>query len=153
MFRMCTRYAKDEEEAMEIVNAGFMKVFTKIDTFAFKGSLEGWIRRLCFHCLADHYRKQDRKLHFLALEDRDAPTPASPLENLYFEDIIGLVDQLPRATREVFWLYAVEGYTHVEIAEKVGISSGTSKWHLSNARQKLKALIEKQYHNGNQYAG
>ncbi|MCB0636809.1 MAG: RNA polymerase sigma factor [Lewinella sp.] len=153
MYRMCLRYAKSEDEAMEIVNAGFLRVFTKLDTFAFKGSLEGWIRRLCFHCLADHYRKQDRQVHFLALEDRDAPTEASPLQRLYFEDIIQLVDKLPQATREVFWLYAVEGYTHVEIAEKVGISSGTSKWHLSNARKKLKALLEQQYYNGNQYAG
>lgn len=153
MLRMCQRYANNREEALEIVNAGFLRVFMKLDTFSFKGSLEGWIRRLVFHCLADYYRKNDRKLHFLAIEDRDAPTAATPLQNLYFEDIISYVDRLPNATREVFWLFAIEGYTHVEIGKKLNISAGTSKWHLSNARKKLKEMIQNPYYKNNQYAG
>ncbi len=153
MFRMCQRYANNREEALEIVNAGFLRVFQKLHTFSFKGSLEGWVRRLVFHCLADYYRKHDRKMRFLAIEDRDSPTGATPLQNLYFEDIVTLVDKLPNATREVFWLYAVEGYTHAEIGDKLGISSGTSKWHLSNARKKLRELVNQHYYNRNQYAG
>jgi len=153
MYRMCRRHAGTEEEALEILNAGFLRVFTKLHTFAFKGSLEGWIRRIIFHSLADYYRQHDKKRRFLDMEDWDAPTPATPLENLYFEDLIGLVDQLPRATREVFWLFAIEGYTHVEIRAQLGISSGTSKWHLSNARQKLRDLVNQSNNNLNQYAG
>lgn len=153
MLRMCYRYAHNQEEAMEILNTGFLRVFKKVHTFNFSGSLEGWIRRIIFHSIADYYRQNDRKVHFLSIEDRDAPTQQGPLDDLYFEDIINLVDQLPDASRDVFWLYAVEGFTHVEIAEKTGISVGTSKWHLSNARKLMKELLQRQYFNRNNYAG
>ncbi|MEZ4986070.1 MAG: sigma-70 family RNA polymerase sigma factor [Saprospiraceae bacterium] len=141
MYRMCMRHTGDEEESLEILNAGFLRVFTKLHTFEFKGSLEGWIRRIVFHSLADHYRKADKKLRFMPLEDWDQPTTAPSLDNLYWEDMVGMIDQLPKATREVFWLFAVEGYTHVEIGEALGISAGTSKWHLSQAREKLKTIL------------
>ena len=153
MYRMCRRYAKQEEEALEILNTGFLRVFTKLHTFSFKGSLEGWIRRIIFHSMADYYRKNDRKIKFLSVEDWDGPTSSTPLQQLYFEDVVSLVDKLPKATREVFWLYAVEGYTHVEIAEQLGISNGTSKWHLSNARKKLKEFVDNDNYKHNQYAG
>lgn len=153
MYRMCQRYANTEEEAVEILNSGFLRVFTKLHTFNFTGSLEGWIRRLVFHSIADYYRKSDKKVRFLPVEDWDAPTSTSALHQLYFEDMVGLIDQLPKATREVFWLYAVEGYNHVEIGERLGISNGTSKWHLSNARQKLKILMNQASNHSGQYAG
>lgn len=153
MYRMCRRYTSNEEEVLEIINSGFLKVFTKIHTYSFKGSLEGWVRRIVFHSLSDYYRKHDRKVRFLNVEDWDAPAQAKSLDNLYLEDLISLVDKLPKATREVFWLYAVEGYTHVEIGKQLNISSGTSKWHLSNARKKLKDLINKETQKRNYYAG
>lgn len=153
MYRMCRRYARQEDEALEILNTGFLRVFTKLHTFSFKGSLEGWIRRIIFHSLADYYRKNDRKIKFLSVEDWDGPTSATPLQQLYFEDVVSLVDKLPKATREVFWLYAVEGYTHVEIGKRLGISNGTSKWHLSNARKKLKELVDNDNYKHTQYAG
>ncbi|RME98364.1 MAG: RNA polymerase sigma factor, partial [Bacteroidetes bacterium] len=141
MYRMCRRYTNQEEEILEILNNGFLKVFTKIGTYEFKGSLEGWVRRIMFHSLADYYRKHDRKIKFLPVEDWDKPSHATVLEGLYFEDLISIVDRLPTATREVFWRYAVEGYNHAEIGEQLGISVGTSKWHLSNARKKMKELL------------
>jgi RNA polymerase sigma-70 factor (ECF subfamily) len=151
MLRMCRRYTDQDEEAMEIINTGFLRVFQKIHLYHFSGSLEGWIRRLIFHSIADYYRQRDRKLHFLDLEDRDAPVPEGVLSRLYCEDLLQLVERLPGATQEVFWLFAVEGLTHQEIAARLGISEGTSKWHLSNARQKLKALmVQSDYPN--QYA-
>jgi RNA polymerase sigma factor (sigma-70 family) len=141
MMSMCMRYAADREEAMTIVNDGFLRVFKKIHLYAFKGSFEGWIRRLVWHSLADHYRKKSKYLHFLVFEERDAPMEATPLQNLYAGDILTLVDQLPPASQEVFRLYAIEGFSHIEIARQLGISDGTSKWHLSNARQKLKQMM------------
>lgn len=152
MHRMCRRYAKTDEEALEILNTGFLKVFTKLHTFRFQGSLEGWIRRLIFHSMADYYRKNENKVRFLDIEDWDKPTNTNALERLYFEDVISLVDKLPTATREVFWLFAIEGYTHVEIGKRLGISDGTSKWHLSNARQKLKELVKKERNKEQKYA-
>jgi len=152
MMRMCMRYTQDRDKALEIVNAGFLRVFLKLHTFAFNGSLEGWIRRLVFHSLSDYYKKHNKPVHFLELEDRDAPITQEALSRLYFEDIMKLVDELPDASRKVFILYAIEGYTHPEIGERVGISVGTSKWHLSNARKKLKQLIQ-QHYNSRNYAG
>lgn len=152
MMGMCMRYTSDKDEAMTIVNNGFLRVFKKIDLFSFKGSLEGWIRRLVFHSLSDYFKKKSRQIHFLNLEDRDAPLRNEGLENLYEEDLLVLVDELPPATKEVFTQYAIEGYTHKEIGKNLNISEGTSKWHLANARKKLKQMI----HSSNEmkdYAG
>ncbi|MFK8006604.1 MAG: RNA polymerase sigma factor [Saprospiraceae bacterium] len=151
MMRMCMRYTNDKDKAMEIVNIGFLKVFQKLHTFEFKGSLQGWIRRLVFHCLSDHYRKNSKYLQFMVFEERDQSSVEKAHSNLYAEDILKMVDTLPPATQQVFRLYAIEGFTHVEISKNTGISVGTSKWHLSNARKILKKLIDK--NNLRQYAG
>lgn len=151
MLRMCQRYAHSDTEAMEIINSGFLRVFQKLHLYHFNGSLEGWIRRVIFHSISDYYRQSDRKIHFLDLEDRDTPAQEGALAALYCEDLLQLVERLPDATQEVFWLFAVEGFSHKEIASRLSISEGTSKWHLSNARQKLKALIHQQ-DNPSQYA-
>jgi RNA polymerase sigma factor (sigma-70 family) len=141
MMDMCMRYATDREEAMTIVNDGMLRVFKKIHLYAFKGSLEGWVRRLVWHSLADYYRDKKKYVHFLVFEERDSAVQSTPTQQLYAEDILKMVGKLPRATQEVFRLYAIEGYTHAEIGEEMGISDGTSKWHLSNARQKLKEMM------------
>lgn len=141
MLHMCRRYTRDEDTAIEIVNNGFLRVFKKIHTYAFKGSLEGWIRRLVYHSMADYYRNNARYLHFLVFEERDSVVPESGHDGFYEEDILKAVRKLPPVSQEVFKLYAIEGYSHAEIAENLGMSEGTSKWHLSTARQKLRELL------------
>jgi RNA polymerase sigma factor (sigma-70 family) len=154
MMRMCRRYTQDPDEAMTIINNGFLRVFKKLDTYSFKGSLEGWVRRLVFHSLSDFYRKggaSKQSVHFLELADWDGQTRNEALSNLYMEDLLQLADRLPPATRDVFFLFAVEGYGHKDIAHQLQISEGTSKWHLASARAKLKVLIQqhaKQYYAG-----
>ncbi len=152
MMRMCLRYTQDRENAMEIVNNGFLRVFKKIDKYTGKGSLEGWIRKLVFHALSDYFKSNSRTIHFLELEDRDSTKSETALDHLYFEDLLELVQELPVATRRVFHLYAIEGYSHREIAEMTEISIGTSKWHLAAARKILKQLIVKR-NNIKQHAG
>lgn len=144
MMSMCLRHTEDREEAMTIVNNGFLRVFKKIHLYSFKGSLEGWIRRLVWHSLADYFRDEKKYLHFLVFEERDAISSGSPAQHLYFEDLLKMVETLPPASREVFRLYAIEGFSHAEIGLQLGISDGTSKWHLSMARQKLKQMIYQQ---------
>ena len=151
MMDMCLRRTNDREMAMTIVNNGFLRVFKKIDLYSFKGSLEGWIRRLVWHSLADHFRGQPKSVHFLVFEERDEIDNTSPAQRLYFEDLVKMVQLLPNATQEVFRLYAIEGFSHKEIGQRLGISDGTSKWHLSAARKKLKELIYKQEQRN--YAG
>lgn len=143
MFGFVLRYTSDKEEAMHIVNSGYLRAFKKIELFEFKGSLEGWVRRIMFHAVSDHFRSQKTKIRFLEIEDRDKPMAASQLEPFYEEDILKMVELLPNASRRVFQLYAIEGFKHSEIAEQLGISVGTSKWHFSEARKKLKAIILK----------
>jgi len=141
MIGMCMRYTQDRNLAMEIVNSGFLRVFKKLHTFQFTGSLEGWIRKIVYHCLADHFKKKSSNIYFLEIEHGEKPKDNYVLEGLYAEDILKLIDKLPNATRRVFILYAIEGYKHHEIAEAVNISIGTSKWHLSEARKKLKTFL------------
>lgn len=141
MMAMCMRHAGDREEAMTIVNNGFLRVFKKINLYSGTGSLEGWIRRIVWHSVADYYRAQSRYLRFLELDDRDEPVKQSPADGLYAEDIMRMVEELPRASQEVFRLFAIEGYAHAEIAERIGISVGTSKWHVNAARTLLKKLL------------
>jgi len=145
MLRMCMRYTRDQNTATEIVNNGFLRVYKKIHTFGFKGSLEGWIRKLVYHSMADYFRENARYLHFLVLEDHDRAVPARALDVFYEEDILKVVRTLPPVSQEVFRLYAIEGYSHAEIAENLQMSEGTSKWHLSTARQKLRELLSPQF--------
>ncbi len=138
MLRMCRRHTRDDEIALDILNRGFLRVFQKIHTFAFRGSFEGWVRRLIWHSLADYFRDNARYTHFLVFEERDDAVADQSNDVFHEEDILRAVRTLPPMSQEVFRLYAIEGYSHAEIAENLSISEGTSKWHLSTARQKLR---------------
>lgn len=142
MMRMCMRHTRDENKAIEIVNTGFLRVFKKIHTFAFKGSLEGWVRRLVFHSMADYFRENSKYAYFLVFEEKDEQVSEKCHEPFFEEDILTVVRNLPPVSQEVFRLYAIEGYSHAEIGALLGISEGTSKWHLSTARQRLREKLE-----------
>lgn len=143
MMSMCMRYTTAKDTAMLIVNDGFLKVFQNIDKYEGKGSFEGWIRRICFRCLSDHFRKEKSYLQFLVFEDFDKSQQTNALNDIYYEELILLINELPDTTAKVFRLFAIEGFKHREIAELLKISEGTSKWHLSEARAKMKKLIDK----------
>ncbi len=151
MMSMVMRYAQDEQRGMEILNNGFLRVFKKLEQYKGIGSFEGWIRRIVYHAISDYYKKESRYLKFIVLDEKDRDVPTDALDQLYYDDIIQLVDALPEKSREVFKLHAIEGYTHEEIGALLGISDGTSKWHLSNARSQLKKSISKRYKSS--YAG
>lgn len=144
MMRMVQRYERDLENASMIVNTGMLRVFQKIDTFEFKGSFEGWVRRLVFHAVSDHFKKENKYLQFMVFEEepRDSVVKTTALDKLYESDLLQLIEKIPEASANVFKLYAIQGYTHVEIANMLNISEGTSKWHLSNARKKLQELLK-----------
>lgn len=150
MLSMCYRHTQDEHEAREIVNTGFLKVFQKLDQYSNQGSFEGWIRTIVFRSLSDFFRKKNRSICFLELDQRDKLKASSPLEDLYLEDLLEIIKGLPEQTRRVFSLYAIEGYTHKEIAELLDMKEGTSKWYLSEARKRLKQLVNQ--YNKRHYA-
>lgn len=147
MMAMCMKYTRDEDKAMLIMNDGFLKVFQKIGTFRSEGSFEGWIRRLIYHTLADFYKKEKNYIRFIQIEEAEQyQTPATQSDALEFEELILLLDKIPYRSAEVFKLYAIEGFSHLEIGEKMQISEGTSKWHLSNAREKLRTILTSESH-------
>lgn len=143
MFIVCMRYAKNREEAEEILQEGFMRVFEYMHQYKFAGSFEGWMRRIMVNCALQKYRGKEH-LRPLIKEDTSA------LENIGHEDIIAqigtkelmrMVQQLPPAYRLVFNLYVFEGMKHREIAEQLKISEGTSKSNLSDARMLLQKAV------------
>jgi RNA polymerase sigma factor (sigma-70 family) len=144
MFGVCLRYAGATEEAEDILQEGFVKVFNKINSFRGEGSFEGWIRRIVVNTAIEHFR---RKTYLQPVTEKEEQTVESDylsvLDNLAEKDIIGLVQRLSPGYRSVFNLYVVEGYTHKQIGELMGISEGTSKSQLSRAKSILQDLVRK----------
>ncbi len=142
MMSMCLKHTRDREKSLEIINDGFFKVFTKIHLYKHNGSFEGWIRRIIYHSIVDFYRSSQSKKSYVAPDELIYESINEKVSStLAVEDLYALIGQLPKASQDVFLLFAVEGYKHDEIASILGISSGTSKWHLSNARKLLKELL------------
>lgn len=139
------RYAIDEHEAADILGGSFVKMFRSINAYnEAKGNFHGWLKKIVINEALDHIKKRSR---FTSLELNTEEEPFvnnSIIEKISAAGILQLVRQLPPATHAVFVLYAIDGYTHKEIAMQLNISEGTSKWHLSEARkilqQKLTAI-------------
>jgi RNA polymerase sigma-70 factor (ECF subfamily) len=135
MYAVCYRYAKNEMEAEDILQESFVKVFQKIATYDERGALEGWVRRIVVNTAIDHLRSQRRRL--------EAPAPELPsgeevepeaLDQLQTELLLRLIRELPEGYRVVFNLYALEGYSHAEIAQRLDITESTSRSQYARAR-------------------
>lgn len=137
------RYSRDEMDAADIMSHAFVKVFKSIRTFdSSKGSLHAWIKRIVVNEGLDHIKSRNRFSENVELETVAEPgINNAVLEQMGAEEIMKLIQKLPPATHAVFVLYAVEGYNHREIAERLNISEGTSKWHLSEARKTLQQQL------------
>src|SRR5829696_7711202 len=144
MYGVCLRYAANAEEAEDILQEGFIKVFRKMESFRSEGSFEGWIRRIFVNTAIEYYRK---KTYLQPITEHEENTVegkyVSVLDNLAEKDIIKLVQQLSPGYRTVFNMYVVEGYTHKQIADALNISEGTSKSQLSRAKLILQDLVKK----------
>ena len=145
MLALCRSYAKNEEDATEILQDGFLKIFQQISRYdSNKASMYTWMRTIMVRTAIDFLRKQNKKQ--VAIEWREEHDPvidAEALERVSAQQILYLLQQLPETTRAVFNLYITEGYNHREIGELLKISEGTSKWHLSEARKTLQQMIQK----------
>jgi len=144
---VCLRYAFHREEALEMVNDAFMKVFEHIDRYDSERPFKAWFRRILVNTALDHYRAA-RRYHTHMLTDQDVPETeyqATQELQLNAEDIIRLFDQLPPMQRLVFNLFEVEGYSHDEIGGLLDISPGTSRSNLTRARQRLQYLYINQF--------
>lgn len=140
---ICSRYARDREEAKEIMNDGFVKIFTKLDQYSLAQSFKAWVSRIFVNTAIDHYRKYQSKPKTVDLiHAQHVEADNLILSHLSAGELLQLVQKLSPAYRVVFNLYVVEGFKHHEIAERLGISSGTSKSNLAKARLKLKTMIQ-----------
>lgn len=142
MFSICRRYISDSAEAEDVLVCGFTKVFAKIDQFKSEGSFEGWIRRIMVNEALSYIRKNKSMYLEVEIEKADRePDYRQMQDQLEVEDLQKMVNRLPSGYRTVFNLYAIEGFSHKEIAEKLGISENTSKSQLSRARVHLQKLL------------
>ena len=148
MFGLCLQYSNDYDDARDILQEGFIKVFQKLDQFQHKGSFEGWVRRIMINTALEKYRSQ---LHLYPLTEKDVKTEEFIFEEIFEKlaasDLIKLVQELSPRYRMVFNMYAIEGYSHKEIGEILGISIGTSKSNLSRARSILQEKVKKFYNS------
>lgn len=138
MMGICIRYLKDRDDAEDIMVQGFMKVYNNLQKFRREGSFEGWVRRIIVNECLSFIRKNRSMYVETDIEKAENNPDCSFLEqNLEVEDLMNMIDRLPSGYRTVFNLYAIEGYSHAEIAEQLGINVNTSKSQLSRARNHL----------------
>jgi RNA polymerase sigma-70 factor (ECF subfamily) len=145
MFSVCLRYAKNEEQAEDVLQDGFVKVFGKLKDFKSEGSLEGWIRRIMVNTALDQIRKNNKQLGDTNIDDVGYKIENNDfiVENMMADDLMKMVQAMPDGYKVVFNMFAIEGYSHSEIANTLGISENTSKSQYSRARAYLRERLEK----------
>ena len=154
LISVCSRYHKDEQSAVAALNVGFLKILHKYDTIREDVPIEAWMRRIMINTLIDEFRKNKTyreqtvlvdEIHENGIGDRIDWNEAEQRFNI--QQLEGMIRRLPPVTMQVFDLFAIDGYTHHEIGELLGMSDGTSKWHVNAARKKLKDWIQKEIIN------
>jgi RNA polymerase sigma factor (sigma-70 family) len=141
---VCVRYAKSDFEAEDIFQEAFIKVFRYLKNYKMQGSFDGWVRRIVVNTAIDHYKanlSNNNHLHLDVFEDYQLNSVVMPAD-LEVEDMMRVLEKLPDGYKMVFNLYAIEGYSHKEIADMLNISEGTSKSQLSKARKYIQVLFQ-----------
>ena len=147
--KVCARYAKSMQDAEQLLNDGFLKVFTQIDKFNNTGSFAGWMQRIMVNTCLDYLRsgslKEDMIMHVNAIpaEESNLSVGNEAIENMDFRELVKLIQLLPAMTRTVFNLYVFDGFNHRQISEQLDITEGTSHWHVHQARNMLQKKIMK----------
>lgn len=144
---ICMRYLRQEEKAREVVNLGYYRILQQLPKYQAVAPFQYWARKVMVNVLINEYKKEKTHYgnHSYIENYKDEEGYAainSAIEKYDIQRIVQCIDLLPEATRNVFNLFIVDGYSHREIADMVGITEGTSKWHLNNAREKLKLMLK-----------
>jgi RNA polymerase sigma factor (sigma-70 family) len=146
MWAVCLRYARNYDEAKDVLQDGFIKIFDKINQFEGRGHFEGWIRKIMVNTALNEFRKQ----RYLSIDTqysavKDEETSEHIECNISADELMNMIKELPPQYKTVFNLFAIEGYSHKEISEMLGISEGTSKSNLSRARSILQKNVATLY--------
>lgn len=141
---VCLRYAPGRESAREVLNDGFLKVFTRLEQYDSTQPFKSWFRRILVNTAVDHYRQEVRHQHddLDQAEQISGSAEADAYSQLAHEDLLKLIQRLSPTYRLVFNLYVIDGFTHDDIAGQLGISVGASKSNLARAREKLRQLLK-----------
>jgi RNA polymerase sigma factor (sigma-70 family) len=145
LFAVCMRYSNSEEEAKDVLQDGFIKIFEKLNIYKGEGSFEGWMRRVVVNTALDAIRKNKKLKSQVDIDDvaYGLTTNESVLDTMAAEDLMLVLQTLPTGYRTVFNLYVIEGYSHKEIAEELNITVSTSKSQFSRAKGILREILEK----------
>ncbi len=143
MMTVCLRYGRDYDTAQDLMQEGFIKVFTAIDSYTGNGSFEGWIRRIFINTALEHLRRNDILRETVDIDDSEPMQEIdySTVEQMSADELMELVAELPTGFRTVFNLFVVEGYNHKEIGEMLGITESTSRSQLTRAKKWLQKRI------------
>jgi len=142
LFALCLKYSKNYQEAQDNLQDGFITIFSKIDQYQFKGSFEGWLKRIVVNTALQKYREKN-VLNLISDEIPDEVEVDIDETTISLDYLLSIIQELPNRYRLVFNMYVLDGYSHRDIAEMLEISEGTSKSNLSRARQILKKKVEK----------
>lgn len=141
MFGLCLRYSENFQIAEDVLQEGFIKVFYKLNEFRNEGSFEGWLKRIFINTAIEYNRKEKKHRHLIIEDELEMSLSFSAIEHLMKDDLINMIQTLPNGYRQIFNLYVIDGFNHVEISAMLNISVGTSKSQLARARQTLKKQI------------
>lgn len=143
LYAVCLRYMQKETEAQDVLQDGFVKIFENIGKYSFTGSFEGWLRRIIVNTCLDQLRKNKRLVDHEDVSDVEykLSSNVSIISELQANDLLKVIAELPIGYKTIFNMYAIEGYSHKEIAKELGISEGTSKSQYSRARKILMELV------------
>ena len=137
------RYSRDEEEAVLILNDGFMKVFKYLKNFDLSKPFKPWLRRILVNTAIDHYNMSAKQPQAMDLDEvQNADSSQDAISGITYQEIVALMRNLPPSYRTVFNLHIIEGYSHEEIAKKLGVSVGTTKSNLFKAKRKMQEMLE-----------
>ena len=144
MMGLCLRYSDCEEEAQDLLQDGFIKVFERINSYSGSGSLEGWIKKVMVNTALDNFRKKKHERFQIELENEknQLAVHEEAHDNLSAKELLKIIQRLPAGYRTVFNLYVIDGYSHKEIGEMLGITESTSKSQFSRARLQLQKTIQ-----------
>jgi RNA polymerase sigma-70 factor (ECF subfamily) len=143
MYGVCLRYAENTEDASDVMQEGFIKVYKSLPKFRGEGSFEGWIRRIFINTSIEHFRRKVKLYNVTEVQENTIEdTELDALDSLETKDILKIVNELSPGYKQVFNMHVIEGYSHKEIADVLGITEGTSKSQLARAKGVLKKIIE-----------
>lgn len=142
MYSVCLRYCNNGDDAQDVMQDGFVKIFKNLEKFRGEGSFEGWLRRIFVNTAIEHYRKRSNSFSIIeAVETNVEDISLSAFDKLAEQDVLKVIKKLSPGYRTVFNMYVIEGYSHKEIGELLNINEGTSKSQLARAKSILQKML------------